>query len=179
MENRLDYFGEWVGDYIYHQFERSRLKAIHIQYDGRGVGVFSDIRRYEFSYAPNNATDNTIFPTYTYSAGGKVTTLREVREYGASNGSLPAHTFTYGDNIHLTNATNGYGGSVQFSYDTWYSEINARASYLHEVYFGAADGWAPCRYVDPTTIPWVARSGSAVLCGNEGNSRWMSVAGIA
>jgi RHS repeat-associated protein len=67
---------------------------------------------------------STIFPDYQWSGGGYTPTLTMVREYGlgAAN-ALPAYSFNYEDDMHLTSATNGYGGTVTFTYDNWHETI--------------------------------------------------------
>jgi hypothetical protein len=116
-EARTDYTAAWATDAAWHVFERSRLKTVFMEQDADGNGSFETvIRKYEFTYAV--ATDaDIIWPGITYSAGGKALTLRSVQEFSGSGASLPAHTFYY-DNLHLTSASNGYGGGVQFTYET-------------------------------------------------------------
>ncbi|HJS20596.1 MAG TPA: SpvB/TcaC N-terminal domain-containing protein, partial [Anaerolineales bacterium] len=127
-ENRTDYTASWETDVIFHNYQRYRLKNIHVEQDANSDGVFETIRRYQFSYAANSDAD-IIFPGYTWSKGGKALTLRSVQEYGVGGTtSLPATTFTY-DNMHLVEAANGYGGRVQFDYELYYYSADARHSY--------------------------------------------------
>ncbi|MDW8278028.1 MAG: SpvB/TcaC N-terminal domain-containing protein, partial [Anaerolineales bacterium] len=135
-EARSDYPAEWVTDGAYHEFQRSRLKAILVEQDADGNGIFETlIRKYQLEYETNSA--NLIWPGVSWTAGGKTTTLKKITQYGlGGTTALPAHTFTYGDNMHLTRADNGYGGAVQFSYNLWYYADNSPASRSHYQYFG-------------------------------------------
>jgi len=130
-ENRPDYVATWVTDAAHHGFERTRLKAIYIQQDADGNGFLDPtqsstdtVRKYTFTYETDPA--KVIFPGYRYNGSptGLVSTLRNVREFGQHGiPGLPEHTFTY-DGLHLTKAENGYGGRVEYSYDTapWHAE---------------------------------------------------------
>ncbi|NWF65696.1 MAG: RHS repeat protein, partial [Chloroflexi bacterium] len=102
-----------------HSFQRSRLSQIYVEQDADGDGTFETvIRRYVFAYG--DGSSNNIFPGFTYTAGGKMTTLQSVTQYGlGGTTALPSTTFTYGDGLHLTHASNGYGGSVDFEYELW------------------------------------------------------------
>ncbi len=165
FNNRTDYPDEWEwsnhpdNDGAFHIFERYRLKAIEIQYN---TGTkFETFRQYNFTYA-DDADSDIIFPGQTWSAGGKTSTLRSVQQFGVGGASsLPAVTFTY-DNLHLTDADNGYGGSVAFVYENtpWYYSNNARDLYTTVVNFGVT-GY-PCYGGVPV---WFARPGSTVACG--------------
>jgi RHS repeat-associated protein len=122
-ENRADYTASWVSDAAHHNFERTRLQNIYVQHDPGGTGFVDPtlnasqtVRRYSFTYESDPS--KVIYKGITYSAGGRVSTLSRVEEFDVGGAtSLPANTFTYGDNLHLTQATNGYGGSVVFDYD--------------------------------------------------------------
>ena len=125
-ESRQDYSLAFAGDAAHHSFETSRLKYIYVQYATNGVFVEGDpsqtVRKYQFTYDIDGS--QAIFPGYTYTAGGRVSTLTKVEQFGVGGaGPLPAHTFTYGDHLHLTQATNGYGGTVEFDYDDLPSQI--------------------------------------------------------
>ncbi|MGC1377499.1 MAG: hypothetical protein WA821_14800, partial [Anaerolineales bacterium] len=161
-EARPDYRAAWVNDAAYHSFERTRLKAIWVEQDASGPnGVFTTvnvIRKYSFVYAstapvswtttPDGATHAPLWPGLTWNTTGKTTTLLQVLQYGKGGGGqpLPATTFSYGDQMHLTRADNGYGGRVEFTYDSdpqygskpWYYAANARASQTYPQDFGAA-----------------------------------------
>ncbi len=114
--NRLDYPISWDTDAAYHMYERTRLTNIYVEQDENDDGVFETVvRRYAFIYYDDTDTANVLWPGIYHSAGGRTSTLKLVQEM--SNGAtLPATTFKY-DGLHLTEASNGYGGIVQFEYD--------------------------------------------------------------
>ena len=127
-EQRTDYPAGWLSDNTHHSFERSRLKNIYVQYAPVGSSFVDPtiynsqtIRRYKFTYESDPA--KAIFPGHTYSAGGKVSTLISVQEFRPNGLSLPPHTFSYADKLHLTQAANGYGGVVEFDYDDNTSQV--------------------------------------------------------
>ncbi|NOH04075.1 MAG: DNRLRE domain-containing protein [Chloroflexi bacterium] len=117
------YKGSYLEDDIHHSFERSRLNQILIERDLDGNGTFEKImRKYDLTY------DDKVWPNLT---SAYFETIVSIQEFGV-NGTepLPATTFTYGDKMHLTRATNGYGGRVDFDYEIWHSSSNkARQSY--------------------------------------------------
>lgn len=118
LQNRYDYRADFVTDPAHIAFERQRLDYILIERDSDANGIFETIlKKYDLVYSTSG---NQIWPTYTYSAGGKASTLVSIQEFGIGGGaSLPAATFTYGDGEHLTTASNGYGGGVSFQYESW------------------------------------------------------------
>jgi len=161
--NRSDYQAAWDGPGEFNAYEKYRLQNIYVEQDADGNGEFETIlRRYKFAYKADTDSD-IIFPGYTWSAGGKTTTLKSVQEFGVGgNGTpLPATTFTYGDSLHLTRVDNGYGGAVEFTYGRWYDSTDARKSYTVEQRFGQA-GY-PC-YIDDWQ-PWFASTGE-MNCGD-------------
>ncbi|NUQ85285.1 MAG: hypothetical protein HUU11_11275, partial [Anaerolineales bacterium] len=162
-QNRYDFTARWDTDFVFHTYEKHRLQNIYVEQDADGNGAYETIlRRYQLSYAADTDSD-IIFPGYAWTAGGKTTTLRSVREYGVGGtAALPATTFTYGDNLHLTRVENGYGGVVSFNYGLWYYPHDARDTYTVEVDFGKYD--YACYFDDPS--PWYARAGSSVNCGD-------------
>jgi len=173
VPNRADYTSWWdnpAPNTGFHAFEKYRLQNVYVLQDANGDGTTFEtvVRRYAFDYAANTDSD-IIFPGYTWSAGGKTTTLKSVQQYGVGGGGtpLPATTFTYGDNLHLTRADNGYGGAVEFDYEPWYYAADARASYSIEVNFGGY-GSMPC--FDGVASPWVARAGFVGCEGDQGPS---------
>ncbi len=122
--NRGDYDATWDGIYDDTIHMRSRLTAIVVEHDADGDGVFTQIRKYTFGYETDPA--KVIFPQKTWDGGdggGKNLTLTSVKEYGAAGPALPATTFEY-DTMHLIRANNGYGGAVEFVYETtpWHAE---------------------------------------------------------
>ncbi len=107
----------------------------------------------------NSEVEDQIFPGFTYTGGGKVSTLKQVQQFGIDGtNSLPPTTFQYADNLHMTRAENGYGGAVEFSYDAvpYYDAEHVRSSQTVIVDFGA-DG-QPCG-PGLGSSPWVARGG--------------------
>lgn len=162
--NRLDYPVGWDAGTAFRPFEKYRLQNIFIEQDLDGNGVFETIlRRYAFSYYAD-ADPNIIFPGHTWTAGGKTTTLKSVQQFGVGNTTaLPAATFFYSDNLHLTKAENGYGGRVEFTYETnpWYYAPHARKSFTDLDKFGRGNG-SPC---SPYYFwPWTGRQGSILEC---------------
>jgi RHS repeat-associated protein len=162
-ENRQDYKLSWNTDLVYRTYERQRLLNIVVEQDIDANGAFETIlRRYDFTYANPSDTD-VIFPGVEWTAGGKTTTLRSVKQYGVGGAaSLPATTFAYADKLHLTRAENGYGGIVEFDYGLWYYTADARPSFSVEVDFGQPG--RPC--YGGTEAPWTDRAGS-IDCGDE------------
>jgi|GEM_PF-1068994 len=129
LADRNDYKLSWATNGAHESFMRKRLSNIYVEQDSDGNGSFETvIRRYAFVYAANN-DPNLVWPGITWSAGGntgKTSTLIAVREYGLGGAqTLPEHTFTYGDHMHLTRAENGYGGAVEFEYEAWISDKHA------------------------------------------------------
>ncbi len=119
-QNRSDYLSAWPDIHSRVLFEKSRLTEIDIQQNTNGDWSSPTlIRKYVLTYAD---TGPHIFPGNTvWANNGKTLTLISVQEYGLNGtNSLPATTFTYGDNLHLTEVDNGYGGSVKFTYQIWY-----------------------------------------------------------
>ncbi|HPH98579.1 MAG TPA: RHS repeat-associated core domain-containing protein [Anaerolineaceae bacterium] len=86
----------------------------------------SALRHYVFGYS-----NTVIYPDFKWHTDGTGTTtaLVSITEYGANNsGSMPPVQFYYDDKMHLTKATNGYGGEVQFTYQPARDEANAQGS---------------------------------------------------
>ncbi|WP_160317527.1 RHS repeat-associated core domain-containing protein [Ornatilinea apprima] len=118
---RTDVENFWDNRNIRRQFLRYRLNEIRIQHDSNLDGLFDEIiRKYVLTYESNPS--EVIFPGVTWTAGGKTLTLKSIQEFGKNNAALPATTFDY-DEMHLTTAENGYGGRVEFQYETepWHS----------------------------------------------------------
>ncbi len=183
LSSRSDYKSTWLSDWNHHSFMQRRLSAIYVEQKNEITGVFDIVvRKYQLTYLANN-DPGIIWPGVNWSAGGKTATLSGVRQFGIGGSTaLPGYTFTYGDNMHLTRAQNGYGGAVEFDYDLWEYRSNARNSQTVEIEFGTY-GY-PCsgngRF---TETPWLARpgTGSVVTCpgedGDEDGS--LQVRGIA
>jgi RHS repeat-associated protein len=114
---RTDYQTSWTANDNKVLFGRYRLTNVVIEHNPSGTWL--PIRNYNFTYAPDSATTNVIYPRFTWSAGGKTLTLRSVQELnGDGSAALPAVTFTY-DDLHLTGVNNSQGGSVQINYERW------------------------------------------------------------
>jgi RHS repeat-associated protein len=114
---RLDYRTLWANQYsTYTAFQKSKLTNIRVE-QVNSDGSATLIRRYDFAYA------NTIFPDYYWDAGGRTLSLRTVQEVAGNGATLPAYTFYYDDKMHLSDATNGYGGTVSYEYDNWHETI--------------------------------------------------------
>jgi hypothetical protein len=125
---RKDYKPEWLTLYltgVYKTFQKSLLREILVEQDANGDGTFETlIRKYYFSYCATARC--SIFPAYVWPSlqNYRTPTLTSVREYGLGGTSnLPAYTFAYDDGMHLTSASNGQGGNVAFTYDTWHETI--------------------------------------------------------
>ncbi|MGA9398197.1 MAG: hypothetical protein WBV22_08050, partial [Anaerolineaceae bacterium] len=114
VQDRLDHQNNWQDPNSAMLFEKSRLTEIVVEnYDGSG---WVQVRRYVLSYVYNKVLPNIKWN----DVGGKTPTLLSITEYNNNNSlSLPATTFTY-DDMHLTSATNGYGGQVGFTYEKWH-----------------------------------------------------------
>jgi RHS repeat-associated protein len=163
---RADYKSLWDSpyNYTYTAYQKSLLQAITIKQDADDDGDFDSsdtiVRKYLFTYA--SSTADTIFPDLVWEAGGRTPTLRNVDEYGLGGGGtpLPGYTFEYKvDHMHLDHATNGYGGTVTFTYDNWHEDmpynwggVDNRISESEIPYWGnpilykfntSAEGWAP------------------------------------
>ncbi len=171
-EARSDYPVEWITDAPFREFQRSRLISIIVEQDADGDGVFETIiRKYQLEYETNPA--NLIWPGVSWTAGGKTTTLKKITEYGlGGTTALPAHTFTYGDNMHLTRAENGYGGAVQFNYGMWHYAANSPGSRSHYQYFG------PTRR-ECNLFGWTRESGQLYCQENTLGADLMIISGVA
>jgi RHS repeat-associated protein len=114
---RDDYDTGWLGHGSKVTFKRYNLADIKILHNADGDSSYeTKVLTYTFTYDPNYP----IFPHLIWSKGGKTPALQKVQESGLNSTSLPPATFTYGDAMHLTEATNGYGGKVIFTYERWY-----------------------------------------------------------
>lgn len=147
LADRTDWDHGWYYDSPSAQnlMGKSRLKEIWVQHDADGDGDYAEhplVRRYELSYADNLGL-TPIFPNYYWSEGGRTLTLMKIEEYGlgGTGTPLPATTFTYGDDMHLTEAKNGYGGKVTFAYGEWYELDTGEDAALIQ-HFGAPGN--PC-----------------------------------
>ncbi|MFT3890486.1 MAG: RHS repeat-associated core domain-containing protein [Anaerolineales bacterium] len=128
--SRNDYQNSWTYDNSHTLYGTQRLNRIKVQQNN------VTIRRYDFSYASDTSTTNIIYPNFTWSRGTGVTartlTLVGVQEFERDDlpnnpsPALPAVTFTYGDQMHLTQVNNGQGGTVTMTYQKWsyYDDTN-------------------------------------------------------
>jgi hypothetical protein len=119
-EARTDYNLSWENEENLIFYQKYRLKAVQV------YAVNNLLREYRLGYA----SQAVIFPGYQWTPlGGYALTLSSLQEYGlGGTSSLPATTFSYADGLHLTSAAtpsqkplgccDGYGGRVDFSYET-------------------------------------------------------------
>jgi len=113
-------------------FNKKKLSDVTMQWDATGSGSWQTIRSYHFTYYNDAGQDvsQVIFPNYVWKGPGSgstidkhTLTLASIQEFGTAGGSLPAPTFQYGDGMHLTHADNGFGATVDYTYDMWYGEF--------------------------------------------------------
>ncbi len=119
LETRGDYNTTWENEGSYNFYERRRLKAVHLE---RLVGGdFEPIRSYQLSYA------GEIFPGVLWSKGQVATQalvgIQESRTIDGQTYSLPPTSYSY-DGLHLVSAENGYGGRIEYVYESqpWRAE---------------------------------------------------------
>jgi hypothetical protein len=123
---RTDYDPAWEDPQSTLLYMRSQLLRIEIWQDPNGNWNSGDevlVRKYGLGYGENG---QQIMPGNQWPGGGLTPTLTSITEYGLNGtNSLPATTFTYGDDLHLTQADNGYGGQVSLTYDPWQASESA------------------------------------------------------
>ena len=130
-EGRTDYQSAWEDSASKTNFGKYRLNKIQIQHSTDG-STWSNIRQYDFTYSAG--TTNQIYPNFTWTKGQRTTTLIAVQEMSGDGAStLPANTFTYGDDMHLTNVNNGQGGQVTMTYERW-TYLDDDNDYLRSLY---------------------------------------------
>jgi RHS repeat-associated protein len=116
-QERHDYDSSWT---------RADRRIFYEKYALNEVEIYRDsqvIRVYDLMYMGEGGGTNYIFPGYIWSEGDPALTLAKIEEYGVGRTNhLPATTFTYEDDLHLTHVDNGYGGVIRFEYDDtpWY-----------------------------------------------------------
>ena len=157
---RYDYNPAWLNLYtqgVFKVFQLHLLDEIRMEQDADGNGTFETlIRKYKFNYC----TDGTcgIFPAHIWPTTQQWRTpaLSSVQEYGLNgSNSLPAYQFFYTDGMHLTSASNGYGGTVEFAYENWYQDI----------YYGNwYQGILPEDLPDAALEPHIPRWGNPLKC---------------
>ncbi|HEY9087081.1 MAG TPA: hypothetical protein VIO36_02850, partial [Anaerolineaceae bacterium] len=119
--DRLDINNSWVsGNRVF--YKRYRLVNVRIMH-APAAGSFTElIRRYELAYAGDvGQEEDYIFPGHFFDKGAHPLTLKKILRYGADDTLLHAVTFAY-DGMHLVSATNGYGGSIHYTYAPWSEE---------------------------------------------------------
>jgi RHS repeat-associated protein len=141
LEPRTDYQTSWNETTSRVLFSQQRLHQVEIQMLVNNEWV--DIRRYVLSYADGNP--NQIYPRMWWSAAPTATyntaTLVAVQEFPAGTSALlPAVSFTYGDNLHVTEVNNGQGGRVAITYTTWtyFDDLNKEIRSMYYVYGSSA-----------------------------------------
>ncbi len=84
------------------------------------------MRSYDLSYAAE------IYPDHTWDAGGKSFGISTIQETGLDSQTRPATSFTY-DDMHLVEADNGFGGTVEYEYesDPWAEIVAEEDDYIH------------------------------------------------
>ncbi len=176
-ETRNDYQTSWTQNASRTLYGTKRLKEVLVQHLG------ATVRRYAFSYAPDTATSNVIYPKFKWShANAKTLTLRGVQEFssGALSPALPAVTFTYEDGLHVTDVDNGQGGQVHIEYERWtyFDDLNDDLRSLLTV-FGTESGTHPeCIYSGGNWIygtAWTRYSGGTVTCRMDGSIEHLQV----
>ncbi|MBV6396861.1 MAG: hypothetical protein HFACDABA_02463 [Anaerolineales bacterium] len=116
---RADQKSVWLNQFAFPPaFQKSLLNAVRIEQDASGTGAWSLIRKYQFNYCQSASCN--IFPDLIWEEGGRTPTLVSVQEFGlGGTNSLPANTFAYDDDMHLTSASNGYGGTIAILYNDY------------------------------------------------------------
>jgi RHS repeat-associated protein len=121
--NRSDTDSAWNATSNYTFFLDRRLNGIRMQQDANGDGIFETLAwRYQFNY-----DDGTIYPGIRWPNGGETPTLITVQRFAGSGESQPAITFEHTDLMHITAIENGYGGRVEYVYETdpWHADYRS------------------------------------------------------
>ena len=117
LEDRLDYQLSWEQTASRLNFSKKRLDKVWVQHSTDGI-TWTNIRTYNLTYS--SSTINQIYPDFTWTKGGRTSTLSGLQEKsGDGSSSLPATEFLYADKMHLTKVKNGYGGEVTINYSRW------------------------------------------------------------
>jgi hypothetical protein len=171
-ESRTDYKTAWNSVEEYRMYMRYRLNDVLVEHeaDGQGNNFEQTVRKYDLEYGERS---QQLFPGVDYGTNRKVLTLTSIGEYGLNGaGPLPVTEFTYGDDMHLTLADNGYGGRVEFDYEELpWNELTSGADPVKE-YTGPgkddqhddimlfADAWhqagEPALYSNPGQLYYVS-----------------------
>jgi hypothetical protein len=150
--------------------EKERLLDIKIQSNPDRNSNYQNavtVRRYKFNYQEGIIFPNVTWPqtedaNHNLYGGGKTTTLLSVQEYANDSDTLklPPISFSYGDGMHLTSATNGYNGKVVFVYEDQTSEISVPKPWPYPSTTGvkAADPKQNGRYyvIMPGGMYWIS-----------------------
>jgi RHS repeat-associated protein len=133
--DRHDYRSSWTDEQSRLRYRLGRISEVRAEQDADGDGSFETmLRRYVFGYESD--PDRRIFAgvRWPYECGDSscsyelgALTLTRLEQYGlGGTDSLPPERFTY-DNNHLVKAGNGYGGRVEFDYQSWVAPDGPRA----------------------------------------------------
>jgi len=115
-EARDDYTASKQTNPYYYAFERSRLKTIYIE--NQTGSSYTVVRKYVLGYETDPA--KMVFPGVVWTMGGRNATLTSIQEVNpAGTKAISSYSFLYGDNRHLTLASNMHGASVKFDYEPW------------------------------------------------------------
>jgi hypothetical protein len=133
-QSRSDMRNEWDDLDERTFYENERLSYISVK---RGSTV---VRKYQFYY------DDYVYPGYTWDLGGRTFELDRIQVTGVNahgdlDNDLPEINFIY-DGLHLTQATNGYGGSTSFNYEStpWY-DVDNNSNYQYDYANTCPNGW--------------------------------------
>jgi len=133
-ETRTDYQSAWEASDSKTFYSNQRLDKILVQ-QNTGGSNWINIRQFDLSYSAG--TTNQIYPPFTWTKGGKTTTLVGVQELSGDGASaLPATTFSYADYMHLTQVNNSQGGKVTFDYERWQylDDVNKDIRHIYTVF---------------------------------------------
>jgi hypothetical protein len=134
LQARSDIRNEWDDADARTFYENQRLSYISVK---RST---TTVRKYQFYY------DDYVYPGYTWDQGGRTFELDRIQVSGVNahgdlDNDLPEVNFTY-DGLHLTQATNGYGGSITFAYEStpWY-DVDNNENYQYDYDDTCPNGW--------------------------------------
>ncbi len=176
-EARADFKSSNASDGSFHDFMRTRLDHITVEYYA-STATYTPVKQYYFDYFANTDTLNLVYPGITWNTAGKTSTLYAVRvgnavmnkTTGVYNFSqLQQYTFSYVDgntadnNLHIKSIDNGLGGVVSYTYERWNSGY---ASDYHTVahYFGKPN--MPCNKGLPDPYRKEANISGTVDCAD-------------
>jgi RHS repeat-associated protein len=133
LESRSDYRNNWTSSSSRTFYQQHRLNSVSII----NVPTGTVMRKYQFSYGA------VIYPGWSWDKGWKTFALSSIQELGLNGGGgLPATTFSYADGMHLSQANNGYGGKVSYTYDSQPAFIYSPADgYAYSYNQVCHEGW--------------------------------------